>query len=68
MTSRVWTKKQTQATIKDFRNNGYTVVRRSEGWYQCHVDGVLVFNALIGSNGTYLVRYETELFEPPQQS
>ena len=63
MTSRIWTKKQTQATIKDFRANGYEVNKVSEGFYECKEDGMLLFSALVGSGSTYMVRYESELFE-----
>ena len=63
MTSRIWTKKQTQATIKDFRANGYEVEKKYEGHYECREDGVLLFTALNGSGSKYMVRYESELFE-----
>lgn len=60
MTSRIWTKKQTQATIKSLRAAGYTVLKSDSG-YTCEIDGLQVFCAMIGSHG-YLVRYNAELF------
>jgi hypothetical protein len=63
MTARVWSKKQTQETIKAFRDNGYEVEKKGAGHYESRVDGVLLFTALVGSGSTYLVRYESTLFE-----
>lgn len=59
--SRVWTKQQTQATIKDLRKLGLPVTKISSG-YEGKVGDTLVFKAMIGTNG-YLVRYRPELFE-----
>ena len=63
MTSRIWTKKQTQSTIKDFRANGYQVEKKDVGHYECREDGVLLFAALNGGGSKYMVRYESELFK-----
>jgi len=61
MISRIWTKKQTQDTIKTLRNANLTVEKINSG-YECKVNDKLVFKAMIGSNG-YLVRYDENLFE-----
>lgn len=66
MTSKVWSKKQTQKTIRALRNAGYDVVKQSDGHYKCDIKNdkgktVHIFTALIGHNG-YLVRYHPDLF------
>jgi len=60
MISRIWTKKQTQATIKDLRQAGLPVTKLSSG-YEAKVGTEIVFKAMIGTNG-YLVRHHEELF------
>ena len=60
MISRVWSKKQTQQTIKDLRTNGYDVEKLSNG-YEVKLDGNLIFKAMIGNN-SYLIRYDANLF------
>lgn len=60
MTSRIWTKTQTQSTIKALRGAGYTVAKLGAG-YECIANNELIFKAMIGSNG-YLVRYKADLF------
>lgn len=66
MTAKVWTKKQTQETIKALRTAGYDVKLISKGHYACdfEIDGVTqrIFAALVGANG-YLVSYHACLFE-----
>ena len=66
MTSKVWSKKQTQQTIRDLRKAGYDVVKQSEGFYKCEIvndagQSVSIFTALIGHNG-YLVKHHPKLF------
>lgn len=68
MVARVWTKKQTQATIKQLRAAGLKVDMKHPGFYECHAvaQGTnkvqLVFAAMIGTRG-YLVRHMDNLFE-----
>ena len=61
MISRIWTKAQTQSTIKVLRNAGLIVEKLNSG-YESKVNDKLVFKAMIGTNG-YLVRYDENLFE-----
>lgn len=60
MVSRIWSKQQTQATIKALRAEGYAVDKVSNG-YEAKLDGNLIFKAMIG-NSAYLVRYDANLF------
>ena len=60
MTSRIWTKAQTQSTIKAMRDAGYTVNKINSG-YECIINGETILKAMIGNNG-YLVRYANDLF------
>lgn len=68
MTTRVWTKNETQGTIKALRKEGYVVEKKSEGHYICmfEIDGKLqnIFEALAnyGHVTGYLVRYNSRLF------
>ena len=66
----MWTKSQTQSTIKDLRKAGYTVENRG-GMYKIIDDetgdvakknGKSLFTALIGTRG-YLVRYHSDLLK-----
>ena len=59
MLVRIWTKAQTQITIKALRKAGYSVDKVHSG-YECHCDGELVFRAMIGTN-SYLIRYDDKL-------
>lgn len=61
MISRIWTKKQTQETIKALRAANLNVEKTSNG-YECKINNNLVFKAMIGTN-SYLVRYDAKLFE-----
>lgn len=61
MTSRIWTKPQTQEAIKALRNAGLTVDKVGSG-YECKVNNNTVFKAMVGSRG-YLVRYDQNLFQ-----
>ena len=60
MLSRIWTKTQTQTTIKQLRKSGYIVSKLNSG-YECMLDDKIIFKAMNGQNG-YLVRYEESLF------
>ena len=60
MTSKIWTKPQTQGFIRRLRAAGYTVTKTLTGKYSCIVDGKEVFGALPGV-GTYLVRYDERI-------
>lgn len=57
MTTKIWTKPQTQGFIKRLRAAGYNVTKTSTGKYSSIVDGKEVFAALPGV-GTYLVRFD----------
>ncbi len=60
MTTRIWTKQQTQQTIKALRNAGYEVTK-SNGTYETILDGVTIFRAMVGYR-SYLVTFKPELF------
>jgi hypothetical protein len=60
MTTRLWTKMQTQQTVKALRQAGY-VVNRTNDMYKCELDGENVFTAMLGYKG-YMVRYNPKLF------
>lgn len=60
MTTRIWTKKQTQQTIRDLRTAGYDVQKKRDG-YICNLGDLFIFQAMNGTNG-YLVRYHEGLF------
>lgn len=59
-TTKIWTKAQTQATIKALRGAGYEVKKLDSG-YSMILDNVELFKAMIGTRG-YLVRYDSNLF------
>ena len=70
MTVRLWTKRDTQKTIRDLRRAKYVVERSSLGGYSIlgddgrlwiMPDGSPLFQALLGESG-YLVRFAPELF------
>ena len=70
MTVRLWTKRDTQKTIRDLRRARYVVERSSIGGYSIRGDngrlwimpgGAPLFQALPGESG-YLVRFAPELF------
>lgn len=60
MTTRVWTKKQTQEVIKVLRDAGLPVVKANNK-YETIVDGKTLFRAMLGTN-SYLVTYVDNLF------
>ena len=60
MIVRIWTKAQTQTTIKALRTAGYIVEKLNAG-YECKLDNEVIFKAMIGTNG-YLIRYKDGLF------
>lgn len=62
MTTRIWTKKQTQETIKALRVAGYDVIKNG-GSYKCELDGRLIFHAMVGAR-SYLITYVDNLFSP----
>ena len=68
---RVWSKRQTQETIRDMRRAGYNVGKLSDGFYKIlddngdvwSRDGVDLFSATVYSSARgYLVSYHPELF------
>ena len=60
MTTRIWTKKQTQEVIKVLRDAGLTV-NKSNNKYETIIDGKTIFRAMLGTN-SYLVTYADDLF------
>lgn len=63
MTTKIWTKPQTQKLIRALRKEGYTVSKSPSGAYACYIFGNRVFTALPGSCGTYLVTYDDRLIQ-----
>ena len=65
MTTRIWTKTETQTTIRALRHAGYHV-RKHYGYIymtdEKDADGQCVFTAMLGRRG-YLVRYNPDLFQ-----
>lgn len=63
LTSKVWTKPQTQNAIKALRKAGLPVNKTNDGngYELIHPKAGLLFKAMNGSNG-YLVRYDERLF------
>lgn len=69
MTTKMWTKKETQATIKGLRKAGYVVqkfdnIYKIMGGYNAKpwlIDGKPLFSAMMGMGG-YLVNYHDSLF------
>lgn len=63
MTTKLFTKPQTQQVIKDLRSAGYEVTKDKFGKYDCQTDsGKKLFVAMPGSRG-YLVRYDSQLLQ-----
>lgn len=58
MVSKIWTKPQTQQTIKALRNAGCIVTKLDAG-YECYIKNELVFKAMIGSRGYLLCNNES---------
>ena len=61
MTTRMWTKKETQAVLKDLRTM-YQVTKIPSGYVATDDQGSEVFRAMTGYSG-YLIRYDDGLFE-----
>ena len=62
MTTRVWSKKETQNCIRQLRAQGVPVTKVSDGRYKVSLkDGTTLWEALRGSQG-YLVRYVDDFF------
>ena len=62
MTAQLWSKKDTQGTLKELRHGGFIVNKINSGYEACDGDE-LVLKAMLFTNG-YLVRYEERLFLP----
>tara|TARA_R110000823_G_C15518878_1_gene455329 strand:- start:90 stop:299 length:210 start_codon:yes stop_codon:yes gene_type:complete len=69
MTTRIWTKKETQNTIKQLRKSGFNVVKIDYGYQIMNDLGEVwikdkqpLFKAMMGAHG-YLIRYHTDLME-----
>lgn len=62
MATRIWTKKQTQETIKMLRQAGLEVVKNGSK-YETIINGKTIFRAMLGTN-SYLVTYVDNLFVP----
>tara|TARA_R100001086_G_scaffold247572_1_gene182179 strand:+ start:881 stop:1117 length:237 start_codon:yes stop_codon:yes gene_type:complete len=72
MTIRIWTKPETQETIKALRVAGYTIPPKKNGWYQTdekYLDNSgkkrSYFTAMEGIS-TYMVNYHPELLKEPE--
>jgi hypothetical protein len=61
MTTKIWTKPQTQVSIKQLRGAGYTVNKTPQGYEARDAEGKVVFRALNGSRG-YIVTHDEGLF------
>ena len=61
MKSRMWTKRQTQATLRDLRTAGLPVTKIDSGYEVRMKKDKVIFEAMIGNSG-YLVRYDERLF------
>jgi hypothetical protein len=61
MVTKVWTKPQTQETLKQLRAGGFSVVKIPSG-YEAFDGMELVFKAMNGMRG-YLVRHKEGLFK-----
>ncbi len=70
MTTRMWTKSQTQETLKALRKAGYTIPPRGyAGIYKTEEEwepGRKVFIAMLGAGG-YLVTYWEGLFQEEEE-
>jgi hypothetical protein len=68
MTTRVWTKRETQKVIRALRDAGFIVDKTSSGSYQTAETGSTtpgakpIFKALLGGRG-YLISHHSDLFE-----
>ena len=68
MTTRDWSKRETQRVIRALRNAGFTVYKTSSGSYQTEETGSdrsgakPIFKALLGGRG-YLISHHPDLFE-----
>ena len=69
MIARIWTKKETQQTLKEFRKWGYKVEKIHPGFYKVW-DGegfispeVLVFSALLFRGSGYICRLNPDYFD-----
>ena len=62
MTSRLWTKKETQGTLKELRHAGFIVNKVNSG-YEAFDGDELVLKAMVALQG-YVVRYDERLFIP----
>ncbi len=60
--TKLWTKKETQATLKALRDSGFQVEKSQSGYKAYGIDNELVLHAMIGTRG-YLVQYSNGLFE-----
>jgi len=66
MTTHVWTKPETQKTIKALRDAGYNVEKKNDMYIiNIIVDGLPIFRAMKGKN-SYLVYYISDLFGPEE--
>lgn len=60
MTTKLFSKPQTQQVIKNLRRSGYIVEKTPSGIYECKLFNELLFAAMPGTRG-YLVRYDPQL-------
>jgi len=62
MTTRIWTKPQTQAALRALRVAKYNVHKHNNAYAVSDDEGVIVFRAMGGTRG-YLVTHRDGLFE-----
>ena len=60
-TTHVWTNKETQGTLTDFRQNGFTVTKTTWG-YNIEDDGEQIFKAVNWNPAQYCVTYTSGIF------
>lgn len=61
MTTKLWTKKETQSVLKTLRREGYQVEKISYGYKVYDGGNDIVLEAMTGHRG-YLIRYEEGFF------
>lgn len=65
MTTKIWSKRQLQDTLKQLRDMGFPVEKLDAGYRLCDRHGREVFRAMRGRSG-YLVRHHPDLFSYPE--
>tara|TARA_Y100000401_G_scaffold109273_1_gene105341 strand:+ start:484 stop:720 length:237 start_codon:yes stop_codon:yes gene_type:complete len=72
MTTRIWTKPETQEIIKALRVAGYTIPPKKNGYYKTKEKysnkngSERSYFVALDMGGNYMVNYHPELFEEPE--